>query len=67
MTDTYTVEEVAEILKDVTGEECACNVNGNDEWLSFCCDFRETDCPRPYKNGCWEQWLRWKHKRGEVI
>ena len=29
----YIAHEVAELLAEVIGDRCACNVNGNDEWL----------------------------------
>ena len=50
-------EEVAEMLSGLFGE-CACNVNGNDEWLPEACKYADTECPRPKeKNGCWMQFL----------
>ena len=35
----YIAHEVAELLAEVIGDRCACNVNGNDEWLPMVCDF----------------------------
>ena len=35
---TYTAHEVAVILADAFGDDCACNFNGNDEWLSYLCE-----------------------------
>ena len=55
---TYTLEEVAEILRDMFGDECACNYNDIDEWLPMACKYAENDCPNPKeKNGCWKQFL----------
>ena len=54
---TYTLEEVAELLANLFGE-CACDVNGNDEWLPLACKYADTECPRPKEeNGCWMQFL----------
>lgn len=52
-----TYEEVAQMLSNIF-DECACDVNGNDEWLPQSCKYAETDCPSPKeKNGCWMQFL----------
>lgn len=56
----YTLEEVAEILSSVIGDECACNINGIDEWLPESCKYTEIgeECPNPKeKHGCWMQFL----------
>lgn len=56
--DTWTTEEVAEILARVLGDECACNFNGIDEWLPESCKYADTECPTPKeKHGCWIQFL----------
>lgn len=52
-------EEVAEILFEQFGDGCACNYNGNDEWLPNVCDAEEC-C---LGNGtdelfCWKQLLK---------
>lgn len=55
---TWTTEEVAELLFNMFGEECACNFNGIDEWLPERCKYAETTCPEPKeKHGCWMQFL----------
>lgn len=56
----FTAHEVAEILADAIGDDCACNVNGNDEWLSEKCEFQDI-CPNTVGVSCWEQYL--KHRR----
>lgn len=61
----YTAHEVAELLAEVIGDDCACNVNGNDEWLTEYCDFRDTVCPHPCGVACWEQYLKHLDKRKE--
>ncbi len=33
MNKTFTLDEVAQILTDMFDDYCACNYNGNDEWL----------------------------------
>ena len=56
----YTLEEVAEILATTIGDECACNINGIDEWLPESCKYTEIaeECPNPKeKHGCWMQYL----------
>lgn len=56
--DTWTTEEVAEILARVLGDECACDFNGIDEWLPESCKYADTECPTPKeKHGCWIQFL----------
>lgn len=64
-----TLETVAEILAEHFGDECACNFNGNDEWLPEVCQYENT-CPNPPERlGCWMEFLRHKYRRspeGEV-
>lgn len=55
----YTEKEVAGIIAEIVGDDCACNVNGNDEWLSSVCELQDK-CPNPGGAKCWEQFL--KHK-----
>ena len=62
----YTAHEVAELLAEVIGDRCACNVNGNDEWLPMVCDFEQAVCPNVYDVGCWEQYLKYKHCKNEM-
>ena len=35
----FTLDQVAELLHEAFGDECACNFNGNDEWLPQACRF----------------------------
>lgn len=63
--NAYTAHEVAEILAEVTGDDCACDVHGNDEWLPEFCEFSQTVCPDPAGVACWEQYLKWREKRKE--
>ena len=56
----WTTEEVAEILFNAFGNDCACNFNGIDEWLPERCKYTEIadECPEPKeKHGCWMQFL----------
>lgn len=54
----WTTAEVAELLANIFGDECACNWSGNDEWLPEVCKYAETNCPSPKEaNGCWKQFL----------
>lgn len=59
---TYTAHEVAEILADEYGDTCACNFNGNDEWLPMKCELLD-DCPNPVGVACWEQFLKWRDSK----
>lgn len=63
---TYTRHEVAEILADVFGDPCACNLNGNDEWLPDHCEMGDA-CPSPAGVACWEQYLKHLDKRDKEI
>lgn len=53
----YTVHEVAVILAEFTGDDCACNFNDNNEWLPEKCELLAA-CPRPVGVACWEQYLK---------
>ncbi len=51
-------EQVADMLSGMFGN-CACDVNGNDEWLPSACKYADTECPHPKEeNGCWMQFLQ---------
>lgn len=56
--DVVEVEAVAQMLEDSFGDACACNYNGNDEWLPMVCDSGETcdDCDKPLY--CWTQFIK---------
>lgn len=61
--EPMTLETVAEILAEQFGDECACNFNGNDEWLPEVCQYENT-CPNPPERlGCWMELLRHKYRR----
>ena len=53
----YTVHDVAVILANAIGDDCACNINRNDEWLPQLCELQEA-CPHPVGVACWEQYLK---------
>ena len=55
--------EVACIITDLFCDPCACNFNGNDEWLPQHCDFADTCCPNPVGVACWEQYLKHLDKK----
>ena len=56
--DAVEVDRVALMLKESFGDSCACNFNGNDEWLPFVCEHQET-CPYPEDVlGCWKQFVK---------
>lgn len=57
-TGEWTTEQVAEMLTNLFGDECACNFNDIDEWLPLACKYADTQCPHPKeKHGCWMQFL----------
>ena len=59
-TEKWSDNEVARLLVELIGDPCACNINGNDEWLSDKCDYRNV-CPHtPYTSACWEQFLKYR-------
>lgn len=53
----YTLHDVAVILASAIGDDCACNINSNDEWLPQLCELQEA-CPDPVGVACWEQYLK---------
>ena len=53
----YSAHDVALILSDAFGDSCACNFNGNDEWLPEKCELLDT-CPDVVGVACWEQYLK---------
>ena len=61
----YTAHEVAVIIADLFGDDCACNFNGIDEWLPFKCELLDA-CPNPYGVACWEQYLKYRHCKNEM-
>ena len=63
---TYTAHEVAVILSDAFGDDWPCNLNGNDEWLPYLCELQEA-CPHPYSVACWEQYLKYKDRKEEIL
>ena len=60
----YTRHEVACIITELFGDTCACNINCNDEWLPYYCEFAETECPDAGV-ACWEQYLKHHGERKE--
>ena len=61
----WTTHEVACLLAEVVGDDCACNVNGNDEWLPSVCEYGDTSCPNVVGGTCWEQWLIHKKEKAD--
>ena len=59
MAKLYTPHEVAVILAEFTGDNCACNFNGIDEWLPEKCELLDA-CPYPVGVACWEQYLKYR-------
>lgn len=62
----YNAHEVAEILADSFGDTCACNFNGNDEWLPFKCELQSA-CPNPAGVACWEQYLKYREAKMDGV
>ena len=64
--DAVEVEDVAEMLRVMFDDDCACNYNGNDAWLPCLCKYAETDCPMPKERlGCWIEFVKHWRERGE--
>ena len=61
----YMAHEVAVIIADLLGDDCACNFNDNDEWLPFKCELLDA-CPNPCGVACWEQYLKYRHCKKEM-
>ena len=61
----YTAHEVAVIIADLFGDNCACNFNDIDEWLPFKCELVDS-CPNTYGVACWEQYLKYRHCKNEM-
>ena len=61
----YNAHEVAVIIADLFGDDCACNFNGIDEWLPFKCELLDA-CPNPCGAACWEQYLKYRHCKNEM-
>ena len=61
----YTAHEVAVIIADLFGDNCACNFNDIDEWLPFKCELLEV-CPNPCGVACWEQYLKYRNCKDEM-
>ena len=55
----YTKHEVACIIAELFGDDCACNFNGIDEWLPEKCEVIDA-CPYPVGVACWEQYLKFR-------
>lgn len=65
----FTIDEAAEMLSNLFGDECACNFNNIDEWLPQRCKYcAEGECPDPPdKHGCWKQFLIHGYNRSGAI
>ena len=61
----YTAHEVAVIIADLFGDDCACNFNDIDEWLPFKCELIES-CPNACGVACWEQYLKYRNCKDEM-
>ncbi len=63
--ELFTLDQVAKLLYEAFGDECACNFNGNDEWLPMVCRFCESGyCPDPSdKLDCWREFIRQHDKK----
>lgn len=58
----YSAHDVALILSDAFEDSCACNFNGNYEWLPEKCELLDT-CPDVVGVACWEQYLKWRGQK----
>ena len=62
----YTSHDVAVILASAIGDDCACNINSNDEWLPQLCELQEA-CPHPVGVACWEQYLKHRDEAEKTL
>ena len=62
----YTLHDVAVILASAIGDDCACNINSNDEWLPQVCELQEA-CPKPVGVACWEQYLKHRDEAEKTL
>lgn len=64
----FNTHQVACMLADIFKDNCACNYNGNDEWLPKVCDLADTSCPDTFGVACWEQfvWNYFKKQGGDT-
>ena len=53
--------EVACLLSELFGDNCACNYNDIDSWLPNYCDLVDS-CPHTVGVACWEQFLKHRAK-----
>ena len=65
-TRLYTSHDVAVILANLLGDDCACNFNSIDEWLPFKCELQDA-CPHPVGVACWEQYLKYLPCKEETL
>lgn len=56
---SYNTHEVACIIAELFGDDCACNHNCIDEWLPEKCELLDA-CPNPVGVACWEQYLKYR-------
>ena len=56
--------QVACLLADIFGDTCACNYNGNDEWLPLKCELLDA-CPNTVGVAYWEQYLKHREVNDE--
>ena len=64
----FSLDEVADIIYDLLGDECACNFNDIDEWMCGKCAYAPIECPNPKEHlGCWKQYLITKRKELDNI
>ena len=66
--DAIPIDDVAEMLAELFGEECCCDYNGIDEWLPYLCEHSDI-CPDSIgKNGCWKQFIKhWKERKKDAV
>ena len=63
--DAVPVDTVSKMFFDFTGDSCACDFNGNDEWLPEVCELKD-ECPYPKDRfGCWKQYIKHYGERKE--
>lgn len=59
--DAIPIDDVAEMLADLFGDECACNYNHIDQRLAMGCE--RDSCPDDGDYSCWKKYVEYWMKR----
>lgn len=62
--ELYSDHQVAEILAELFGDKCVCDIIGTSDWLPDCCEVL-SEGPEPAGVSCWEQYLKHRKTRDD--